>query len=69
MTAISYQSKACPVCSTVSSDVYCPRCRKAHIIVKMLTLSQIRVKIEKNIAGRGLLERAAAALEAERTAQ
>lgn len=56
--------RVCPICQTVSSyDVYCPNCRQAHIVVKMLTLVQINAKLTKNIAGRALLEKAAKALE------
>lgn len=56
--------KVCPICQTVlDAVVYCPNCRRAHIIVRMLTLAQVNAKLMKNTAGRALLEKAAKALE------
>ena len=57
------QAKACPICATVSMDIYCPTCRKAHIVVRMLTRDELRKRWRKNSAGNALIEKAAKALE------
>jgi hypothetical protein len=55
--------RACPICSTVSFDTYCPRCRPMKIIVRTLTIGELRVRLRRTAGSADLIRKSIAALE------
>jgi hypothetical protein len=55
--------RACPICQTTTFETYCPRCRPMHIIVRTLTIGELRVRLRRTAGSADLIRKSIAALE------
>jgi hypothetical protein len=54
--------KACPICSKTTTEPYCPSCARFKIMVRTLTVTELRARLMQTRGGSNMVRSAILAL-------